>query len=97
MEVKWSKQASRQLTDALDFIVKEGFVSYAFELEDKIISKIDNLENHYDSYHLDRFKLNNDGTYRAVEIDKYRISYRVKDQIVKIIRIRHTSRKPRKY
>jgi plasmid stabilization system protein ParE len=95
--VKWSKPALDQLDKALDFIISEGFISYAAKLEESIISRIENLVRNYNIYPIDRYKKDNDGSYHAFEVEEYRISYRVKNSQVKIIRIRHTSRKPRKY
>ncbi len=97
MEIKWSKPALHQLDKALDFILESGFISYAAELEENIILRVENLIDNYTIYPIDKYKKGNDGTYHAFEIDEYRVSYRVKDSIIKIIRIRHTSRKPQKY
>ena len=97
MVVKWSKPALDQLDKALDFIIGEGFISYADMLEESIISRIENLIDNDNIYPIDKYKKDNDGSYHAFEVEEYRISYRVKNSQVKIIRIRHTSRKPRKY
>jgi len=95
--VKWSKPVLDQLDKALDFIIDEGFISYAARLEESIISRIENLIYNYNIYPIDKYKKDNDGSYHAFEVEEYRISYRVKNSQVKIIRIRHTSRKSRKY
>ena len=95
--VKWSKPALDQLDKALDFIMEEGFISYAAKLEENIISRIENLVDNYNIYPIDKYKKDNDGSYRAFEVDDYRVSYRVEKSQIKIIRIRHTSRKPLKY
>ena len=97
VEIKWSKPALTQLDKALDFIIGNGFISYAAELEEGIISMIDNLADNHTIYPADKYKKDNDGSYRAFEMDEYRVSYRVKKSQIKIIRIRHTSRKPLKY
>ncbi|RYE21491.1 MAG: hypothetical protein EOP42_25800 [Sphingobacteriaceae bacterium] len=39
-------------------------------------------------------KQNNDGSFYAFEIDSYRISYRKLPDEIRILRIKHTSRKP---
>jgi plasmid stabilization system protein ParE len=97
VEVKWSKPALDQLDKALDFIIEQGYPSYAAELEEKIVSRVENLIKNYDIYPIDKYKKDNDGSYHAFEIDEYRVSYRVKDPVIKIIRVRHTSRKTRPY
>ena len=93
MEIKWSKIAVRQLEKALDFIIKEGLAQYAAELQHDILLRIENLTDNYNIYQLDKYKTDNDGTYHAFEVDDYRISYRVINSEIRIIRIRHTSRK----
>ena len=97
MEIKWSKPALDQLDKALDFIIEQGYTSYAIELEEKILSRIENLVSNYNIYPTDKYRKDNDGTYHAFETDEYRISYRVQKSTIKIIRIRHTSRKTRMY
>ncbi|MBK8607580.1 MAG: type II toxin-antitoxin system RelE/ParE family toxin [Chitinophagaceae bacterium] len=42
----------------------------------------------------DKFKENNDGSYRAFEKHHYRISYRFDNRVIRILRVRHTSREP---
>jgi plasmid stabilization system protein ParE len=97
VEVKWSPLALSQLVDILDYITEKGFDSYSQVLEENIISKTDNLINNYSIYPVDKYKRNNNNSYHAFEIDEYRISYKVMKTAIKIIRIRHTSRKTRKY
>jgi len=97
VEIKWSKYALNQLDKALDFITEQGFIAYADELQERIITKVDNLVTNYGLYPTDKYKIDNDGSYHAFEVDEYRISYRVKDPQIKIIRVRHSSRKTIKY
>jgi hypothetical protein len=54
--VKWSKPALDQLDKALDFIIDEGFISYAAKLEESIISRIENLIYNYNIYPIDKYK-----------------------------------------
>jgi len=97
VEIKWSKSARDQLDKALDFILEEGFITYAAKLQKGILLRVENLIDNHDIYPIDKYKKDNDGSYHAFEIDDYRISYRVKNSMIRIIRIRHTSRKIRKY
>jgi len=61
VEVKWSKPALIQLDKALDFIIENGFISYAAELEESRISRIDNLIDNHTIYRTDKYKKDNDG------------------------------------
>ncbi|HEY4324753.1 MAG TPA: type II toxin-antitoxin system RelE/ParE family toxin [Mucilaginibacter sp.] len=97
MEIKWSKTALHQLDKALDFIINEGYASYAAELEESILQRVENLIGNHTIYPIDKYKKNNDGSYHAFEVEEYRVSYRVKNSQIKIIRIRHTSRRTLKY
>ena len=97
MEVKWSKPALHQLDKALDFIIENGFISYAAELEESIISRIDNLIDNYTIYPSDKYKKDNDGSYRAFEKYHYRITYRASKNVIRILWVRHTSREAKLY
>jgi plasmid stabilization system protein ParE len=97
MVIKWNKAAVQQLVEAISFIEETGFYTYAEELEQDILSRIRNLPENPLVYPLDKYRKNNDGTYRAFEIDHYRISYRNTKNTIRIVRIRHTRRRVRKY
>lgn len=69
-------------------------LSYAQKIEDKILSKIELLAQRPKIYQLDRLKKNNNGSFYAFEIERYRISYREIASEIRILRIRHTNRRP---
>lgn len=48
-------------------------------------------------YNPDKYKLGNDGSYRAFEKHHYRIVYRYQKNIIRVLRVRHTSMEPKKY
>jgi plasmid stabilization system protein ParE len=97
VEIKWSNPALHQFDKAIDFVCQEGFFAYAAELEEGILSRVESLVENYNIYPVDKYKKDNDGSYHAFEFYEYRISYRVKKSQIKIIRVRHTSRKPLKF
>jgi len=98
MVIKWNKTATRQLLDAIDFIENAGYAEYAIELEKEILQRIRQLPDNPNLYPVDRFrKSNNDNNYRAFTVDNYRISYRIGNNEIGIVRIRHTSRRVKKY
>lgn len=45
----------------------------------------------------DKYKLDNGEEYRAYELYHYRISYKITDTFIYILRIRSTYRNPKKY
>ena len=95
MKIKWSKTALNNLMAAIDYLEQKGYYKYAAELENEILKTIQELPRTYLQYENDRFKFNNDSTFKAFIIDKYRVSFRVILSEIHILRVRHTSRKPK--
>jgi len=58
---------------------------------------VGNIVQHPEKYKIDQYKKDNDGTYRAFEKHHFRVSYRNENQIVRILRIRHTKMNPKKH
>ena len=91
-----SERAIQQFEDAIEYIEKDS-VANSEKFKRDILQKIDRLLTYPENYSLDKYKLNNDGTFRAFEIHRYRISYRYKKNEVRIIRVRHTKMNPLSY
>ena len=94
MKIKWNKLAVKQLMDAIQYLEENDLFDYAVKIETDILSKIEALRESYHNYQTDRLKKKNDGTFYAFEIDSYRISYRKLPKEIRILRIRHSSRRP---
>jgi len=94
MIIKWNKLAVEQLMEAILYLEKNDFSDLAKTIETEILTKIKSLPQHPQIYQPDRMKKSNDGTFYAFEIDNYRISYRVIKDEIRILRIRHSSRRP---
>lgn len=71
--------------------------NYAKKVKNTILKEINELINNPEIYEQDRFKIDNDGSYRAFDKLKYRIAYRFTDTQIRILRLRHTSREPIEY
>lgn len=94
MKIKWNKLAVKQLLDIIQYLEDNELIEYASKLESQILSKIKRLPNHLNIYQVDRLKKNNDGSFLAFEIDRYRISFRKMNNEIRILRIRHSNRRP---
>ena len=92
----WDSEAVFQFEEAYNFL-KEKSPPSAQKVKDAILIELKNLPLHPENYELDRFKVNNNGQYRAFEIYSYRIAYRVLDSEIRILRLRHSSREPKQY
>jgi plasmid stabilization system protein ParE len=93
MVTVWSKRAWLQLQKVYLYILLDSFQNAEMVRDDLIDITID-LCNYPTKYPPDKFKKDNDGTWRAFEKHSYRVSYRVKQHEIRIVRLRHTSRSP---
>ena len=97
MVIKWNKAAVDQLLSVIEFLEEKGLHLYAEQLENDIIARIKALPQNPTKYPQDKFKKQNNGKYRAFEVDHYRVSYRHSETEIRIVRLRHTSRRVRRY
>lgn len=82
-----------ELRKAYRYILLESLQN-AEMVRDEIIDASIELPRHPEKYPLDKFKKNNDGSWRAFEKHHYRVSYRITPDAIRIVRLRHTSRSP---
>ena len=75
MVTVWSTSAKKQLQATFEYI-KQDSLQNATRVRDEIINFSIELALKPDIYPLDKYKLHNDGTYRAFELYRQRISYR---------------------
>lgn len=93
MVTVWSKRARIELQKAYLYIQLDS-PQNAEMVRDEIIDLTIDLCNDPIKHPPDKFKKDNDGTWRAFEKYHYRISYRVTPKEIRIVRFRHTSRSP---
>lgn len=91
-ELRWPLKVQRQLEKAYNYILADSFQN-AEKLKNDILLSTRKLSANPEMYPLDK----NDGSFRAYELHHYRISYRILQNEIVIVRIRHTSMKPKKY
>ncbi len=92
----WDKQASQELKEIFDYL-KEKSIPSARKVKKSILQTTKELSEYPEIYQLDRFKKGNVNDYRAFEKYSYRVSFRVKNKEIRILRVRHTSREPLEY
>lgn len=96
MVVVWSNSAKAELKKAFEYIALESLQNARIVVEALVDMTLD-LQDNPEKHPADRFKTNNDGTWRAFEKHHYRISYRILKNQVRVVRMRHTSRSPINY
>ncbi len=92
--VRWYVSARKQFLSALEYIRTDS-VQNAEKFYDKLFLKLEIVSKNPVSCAPEKFKVANDGSYRVFTLYKYRVSYRVKGDEIRIVRFRHSSMKPR--
>jgi plasmid stabilization system protein ParE len=95
-KITWSKTALKQFEAAIVYISSDS-IQNAEKVRREILEKIDRLIFYPETNTPDKYKTNNDGSYRAFELHHYRVAYRVTNKVIFILRIRHTSRHTKPY
>jgi len=89
-------EAKTYLRKAYNYI-KNDSPQNAEKVKNKILTSIMALQNNPEMHPPDKFRLNNDGSFRAFEIYKYRITYQISPHQINVIRIRHSRMNPLEY
>jgi len=96
MKIKWDEAAKNSLHEIIAYIKKDS-VQNAENVKQTILKAIREIPSHPERYPADKFKKNNNGSYRAFEIYHIRIAYKTESDAIKIIRIRSTRQEPLGY
>jgi len=96
MVTRWSRIAESQLKKAFEYIRKDSYQN-AIKVRQDIVAMSESLSVNPERFPPDKFKMNNDGSYRAFELHHYRISYVILKEVVLIVRLRHTAMSPLLY
>jgi plasmid stabilization system protein ParE len=94
--LNWTKPAQVHLKHLYEHIAKDSPLNALRVVEDIVIA-VEKAKNNPAIYASDKFKINNDGSYRAFEKHRYRVSFRYTNNMIRVLRVRHTSRIPKRY
>ena len=95
-ELVWTNRSQKQLRQIFDHISEDSprnAIKVIQDIADAVHKAIPDPE----IYGPDKYKADNDGSYRAFEKHHYRIAYRFSKNIIRVLRIRHTSMEPLEY
>jgi plasmid stabilization system protein ParE len=95
-KLTWSKLADKQLNKIIDYIEADS-IQNAKKFAQGIAKAVGKAQQNPGHYPPDKFKRQNDGSYRALKIYRYRIIYRIKPDGILILRVRHTKMNPKQY
>jgi plasmid stabilization system protein ParE len=91
--VQWDNEAKLYFKQVIQYIRQES-PQGAATVKMAILEQVAVLKDDAGIYETDRFKIDNDGSYRAVTVYSYRITYKVTPSQILILRVRHTSQDP---
>lgn len=95
-EVVWTKRSLKQLKKIHSHINKDS-PKNASKVVEEIAESVSKAIHNPEIYAADKYKIDNDGGYRAFEKHHYRIVYRYTKNIIRVLRVRHTSMEPLEY
>ena len=77
--------------------ISEDSPQNAIKVVEDIVTLVNKAITNPEIYGPDKYKTTNDGSYRAFEKHHFRIAYRFTKNIIRILRVRHTSMEPQQY
>lgn len=92
-QIIWDENALRNFINILDYI-KQDYPINAKRVKTRITNLIKGIPLNPEMYREDELKKNNDGTYRVLNKDGIRISYKIEQRAIIISRVRHSSQEP---
>lgn len=99
-EIIWSPTSINQLEDIhFEIWNTSKSLKSAVKVVNHILDSANILTTQPEIYTLDEYKENNDNSYRSYETKKYpyRVSYRVLEHNIRIIRVRYSGKERRLY
>jgi plasmid stabilization system protein ParE len=95
-EVVWTNLSGRQMKQLFDYISRDS-VTNASKVVRDIAEAVNKTINNPEVYSPDKYKIDNDGSYRPFE--NITIEYHTGSQknVIRVLRVRPTSLKPRPY
>ena len=95
-KVRIDSRAQEQLRNIVGYIKRDSLAN-AYKVRDDIYKIAYSLLDHPAKFPADKYKINNDGNYRAFEKHHLRVAYRITSTEIRILSIRHTSMAPKEY
>jgi Plasmid stabilization system protein len=95
-KLRWPLKTQKQLKAAYDYILPDSYQN-AEKVKNDILASTQRLAANPEMNAADKYRKNNDGSFRAYELHHFRIAYRITEKEIIIVRVRHTSMEPKQY
>jgi plasmid stabilization system protein ParE len=93
VNVVWRKKALGQLRQIFYYISEDSLES-AKQVINNILNTVERLPENPEKFPPDKYKLKNDGSFRAFELYSYRVAYQITSKEIRILRVRHIRMEP---
>jgi plasmid stabilization system protein ParE len=95
-KILWDKQALHYFRNAIQYIRKDS-PQNADKVKSEVLEKISELAIAPEIHNPDKYKIDNNGSYRVFELHRLRVGYFVKENEIIIARVRNTKQEPLDY
>jgi len=95
-EVLWNATARKEVKKIYKYIENES-AQNAKKVINEIIEATEKLDINPERFGLDKYKNDNNGSYRYFELYRYRIVFRIYKSKIRILRVRSTDQEPLEY
>ncbi len=92
-KIIWDNQALHQLQQYFEYVYKQN-PSAPEVIKNRLLNKLKVIKTNPFICEDDKFKNNNAGLYKAFIVYSYRVTYKIHEDKIHIIRVRHTSKEP---
>ena len=96
MIIVWDTPAKISFRKQIKYIAQDS-IQNAEQVRKDILSTIDLILAHPEKFPPDKFKKNNDGSYRDFEQHSLRIAYFIGIKEIRILRVRHVKKDPKPF
>lgn len=97
VSVIWTETTKKQLEQIYLYIAEASSINQADNVFEKLVNSTSKLPEHPFKNPPDKYKIENDGSFRAYEIFHFRISYKISEKAIYIVRVRSTHQNPEGY
>jgi plasmid stabilization system protein ParE len=96
VKIRWDTEARNSFRKYLKHIKKDSLQA-AEKVKDDVLMAIGGLVDHPEKFPPDRFKKDNNGSFRAFEKHSCRVAYYITETEIRILRVRHVKQEPKEY
>lgn len=96
IKITWDSKARNSFKEYLNRIKRDSLQA-AENVREDVLATVGELANHPKMFPPDRFKKDNDGSFRAFEKHSCRVAYFITKSQIRILRVRHVKQEPKEY